>query len=266
MELSELTLYENRLLTFDDRTGTIFEILSKDHGEDSYVVPRFVITEGEGDTDKGMKWEWATVKDGNLYVGSMGKEYTRPDGSIANKNNLWIAIVNPHGEITRVDWSDQYEYVRLALGAKSPGYVIHEAVLWSPHLRKWVFLPRRVSSEKYDENEDERKGTNLIAIVDEHFSKPVEIVHIDMKHVDPLHGFSTFAFVPGTKDEHAIAIRSVEEDCVDATPDSPCKQRSYIIVFEVSTGKVLMDEHRVDMDVKFEGIEFVDVTIPEPYN
>ena len=31
-----------------------------------------------------MKWEWATTKDSYLYMGSMGKEYTNPDGSIAN--------------------------------------------------------------------------------------------------------------------------------------------------------------------------------------
>ena len=228
-------------------------------------MPRFVITEGDGDTDKGMKWEWATVKGNDLYVGSMGKEYTNPDGSIANTNNLWIAIVNSHGEVERVDWKDQYDFVRKVLKAESPGYVIHEAVLWSSHLKKWVFLPRRVSHEMYDENEDERKGSNLIVLVDEQF-KTSEVVAIDMKHLDPLHGFSTFAFVPGTKDEHAIAIRSVEEDCVDATPESPCKQRSYIIVFETKTGKVLMDEHRVDLSVKFEGIEFVDVSIPSPYN
>lgn len=68
-EFSELTLYQNRLYTFDDRTGDVFEILNKDGGTESFVVPRFVITEGEGETDKGMKWEWATVKNGELVVG-----------------------------------------------------------------------------------------------------------------------------------------------------------------------------------------------------
>lgn len=72
-EFSELQIFEDRLLTFDDRTGDVFEILNKESGTESYVVPRFVITEGEGDTDKGMKWEWATVKDGELWMGSMGK-------------------------------------------------------------------------------------------------------------------------------------------------------------------------------------------------
>lgn len=37
MELSELTIYKNRLLSFDDRTGTVFEILSTPDGKDSYA-------------------------------------------------------------------------------------------------------------------------------------------------------------------------------------------------------------------------------------
>jgi hypothetical protein len=54
-EFSELQIYHDRLLTFDDRTGGVFEIRNNPDGESSYVVPRFVVTEGEGDTDKGMK-------------------------------------------------------------------------------------------------------------------------------------------------------------------------------------------------------------------
>jgi len=256
MELSELTLYRNRLLSFDDRTGDVFEILQKPGGKESYVVPRFVITEGDGDTDKGMKWEWATVKNDELYLGSMGKEYTNPDGSVANTNNLWIAVLNARGEMRRVDWVRQFNFVREALGAASPGYFINEAILWSDKLKKWVFLPRRVSSEMYDENKDERKGSNKLALVDENFSE-VTVVDIKMREVDPLHGFSTFAFVPGTGDTHALAIRSVEEDCVDGTEQ--CKQRSYIMAFDVLTGEVLMDEVKIELDEKFEGLEFVNM-------
>ena len=83
-EFSELTVFDNRLLTFDDRTGEVFEIMNTKDGKDSFVAPRYIVTEGEGDTDKGMKWEWSTTKDGILYMGSMGKEYTNPDGSVAN--------------------------------------------------------------------------------------------------------------------------------------------------------------------------------------
>ena len=54
-EFSELQVYHDRLLTFDDRTGEVFEIRNNADGKSSYVVPRFIVTEGEGDTDKGMK-------------------------------------------------------------------------------------------------------------------------------------------------------------------------------------------------------------------
>jgi soluble calcium-activated nucleotidase 1 len=252
-EFSELTIYNNRLLTFDDRTGDIFEIINNSDGTDSEVVPRFVITEGEGDTDKGMKWEWATVKDDELYIGSMGKEYTKPDGSIANVNNLWIGILNGRGELRRENWMDKYAVVRKALGAQAPGYIIMEAILWSPYMKKWVFLPRRISSTKYDENEDEIMGGTKLVLVDEYFKK-TEVVTIEMEK-DPLRGFSSFAFVPGTHDRHAIAIRSVEENC---TGDLDlCQQRSYFLVFDVTTGKVLSEEVKFKENMKFEGIEFV---------
>lgn len=263
MELSELTIYLDRLLSFDDRTGTVFEILNKDKGKESYVVPRFVITEGDGETDKGMKWEWATVKDNDLYMGSMGKEYTNPDGSVANTNNLWIAVLTAHGEVIRKDWTNQYNTVRDALGASRPGYIINEAVLWSPNMKKWVFLPRRVSSEPYDEVLDERRGSNKVVLVNEDFTGTPQVIDIQMKELDPLHGFSTFAFVPNTNDQHALAIRSVEEDCVGGE-ESKCKQRSYCMVFDVTTGEVLMDEVKFITDKKYEGVEFVDIYTKEP--
>lgn len=256
-EFSELTIFNNHLLTFDDRTGDVFEIMNEKNGKNSFVAPRYVITEGNGDTDKGMKWEWSTVKDGLLYIGSMGKEYTRSDGSIANANNLWITIMDSHGEFRRVNWTDQYNFIRNVLGCKSPGYVIHEAIRWSPHMRKWVFMPRRISTKDYDDVLDEKRGSNKVVIVDEKFTH-AKIVEVKMASKDGLHGFSSFAFVPGTNDEHAIALRSVEEDCAGDDLDV-CKQRSYIVIFDVLTGEVLMDEVKIKEDMKFEGIEFVDM-------
>ena len=50
-------------------------------------MPRHILTEGNGVTNKGQKTEWATVKDGLLYVGSFGKEYTTPDGK-----EVWVSI------------------------------------------------------------------------------------------------------------------------------------------------------------------------------
>ena len=109
---------------------------------------------------------------------------------------------------------------------------------------------------------DEKKGTNKIVIVDERFTKG-EVIDIKMD-VDPLHGFSTASFVPNSNERHVVAVRSVEEDCVGGD-ESLCKQRSYMIVFDVLTGEVLMDEVKFESDVKFEGIEFTDVTL-SPYS
>jgi len=263
MELSELTIYKNRLLSFDDRTGTVYELLTSEDAKDTFAVPRFVITEGDGDTDKGMKWEWATIKNNELILGSMGKEFTNNKGEIENTNNLWVAVLNERGELRREDWKPKFDFVRSLVGALPPGYIIMEAILWSDHLKKWVFLPRRISSTMYDEVEDERKGSTKVVMVNDKFTEG-EVVDIKMikKDMDPLHGFSTFAFVPGTGDQHAIAVRSVEEDCTGALED--CKQRSYITVFNVLTGEVLMDEVKIEMAEKFEGIEFVNVYTPPP--
>lgn len=65
--------------------------------------------EGDGNLDKGMKLEWATEKDGNLVVGSFGKEYTDDMGRIVNTNNNWVITIDPNGEITREDWTQQYK-------------------------------------------------------------------------------------------------------------------------------------------------------------
>jgi soluble calcium-activated nucleotidase 1 len=165
--------------------------------------------------------------------------------------------MDSRGEFRRVNWTDQYSFVRNALGCKSPGYVIHEAIRWSPQMRKWVFMPRRISKEKYDDEKDEKRGSNKVVIVDESFTN-TKIVEVKMANKDGLHGFSSFAFVPGTNDRHAIALRSVEEDC--ATDDlDVCKQRSYIVIFDIMTGEVLMDEVKIKENMKFEGIEFVDL-------
>jgi soluble calcium-activated nucleotidase 1 len=52
-EYSDLQIFDNRLLTFDDRTGDVVEILNDLDGRTSSVAPRFVFTEGYGHSDKG---------------------------------------------------------------------------------------------------------------------------------------------------------------------------------------------------------------------
>ena len=70
---------------------------------------RYILPEGDGLVDKGMKLEWATIKDGSLVVGSFGKEYTDDEGRIVNTNNNWVITIDENGVTSRQDWSEQYK-------------------------------------------------------------------------------------------------------------------------------------------------------------
>jgi soluble calcium-activated nucleotidase 1 len=95
MELSELVLYNGALYTMDDRSGIVYEVV--DYKGNPRVFPRYILMEGDGNTDKGFKCEWAAVKDGEMIVGSFGREYTLDDGTIKNYNNNWVKIISPDG-------------------------------------------------------------------------------------------------------------------------------------------------------------------------
>ena len=123
------------------------------------------------------------------------------------------------------------------------GYMIHESAVWSDVHRKWFFLPRRASKEKYEETADEKRATNLLFSSDEYFQD------IQVKRVGPLrltHGFSSFKFVPGTDDTIIVALKSEEDGG---------KVASYILAFDIH-GSLLMPEEKIG-EVKYEGIEFI---------
>jgi hypothetical protein len=96
MELSELVLWNGRLYTGDDRSGIVFEIVNF-RGPNAEVVPRHIFMEGNGETDKGFKTEWAAVHNDELVVASFGKEYANNDGTIKNKNNNWVVVIDKEG-------------------------------------------------------------------------------------------------------------------------------------------------------------------------
>jgi soluble calcium-activated nucleotidase 1 len=58
MELSELVYFHDKLLTFSDRTGVIYEVT--DGGK---LVPLWILSDHDGQSEDGFKCEWATVKD-----------------------------------------------------------------------------------------------------------------------------------------------------------------------------------------------------------
>ena len=139
-----------------------------------------------------------TVKNGELYMGR-GKEYT-PGWVYCQHQQSLDSILNARGEIRRVSWVKQYNFVRNVLGAQSPGYLIHEAINWSPHLKKWVFAPRRISAKPMMSRT--KRGSNKVVLVNEDFTDATVVTN--MKSKDGLHGFSSFAFIPGTQDHHVL--------------------------------------------------------------
>ena len=55
----------------------------------------------------------------------------------------------------------KYNAMKETAGVKSPGYILNEAAVWIPSEKRWVFLPRRVSKEKYDAKQDEYRCSNI---------------------------------------------------------------------------------------------------------
>lgn len=237
MELSELVTFDGRLLTIDDRTGLVFELVGKD------VIPWVLLMDGNGKNKKGFKSEWATVKSGELYVGSIGKEWTTATGEFENHNPQYIKIVDKNGSVRHVNWVSQYERLRAVLGIKWPGYMIHESGVWSDVHQKWFFLPRRCSKETYDEVKDERRGCSVIITADSDIHD-VRIVDIPNEH--NTRGFSSFKFIPGTNDQVIVALRSEEIEGKTAT---------YMTSFTVH-GQILLEDVLIG-DVKYEGFEFI---------
>lgn len=297
MELSELAWFHGRLLAPDDRTGALLEI-SSPHGDlhdtqvtdmlpgkqASHVPPstlhRMTLRGGDGSINQAaFKAEWMVVKDDELVIGGHGRPYTDAQGAVLSENPLWVKIVsrNKNGEEERkdnaglevkehVNWTVRYEAVRKALGIQSPGYIMHEAVLWSHERREWVMLPRRCSKEAFDSRTFDRKGCNKIVIANEGFSDLRSIVIGGLKDETSARGFSAAAFVPGSGEHVVVAVRTVELEGEEADVSGVVgggKERrngkwarvteSYMSVFDVTTGDILMDEMKVS-DLKYEGL------------
>ncbi|TKR80366.1 hypothetical protein L596_014450 [Steinernema carpocapsae] len=243
MELSDLAVFNGNLLTIDDRTGIIYKIVGKD------AVPWVLLNDGPGNVTKGFKGEWMAVKNNQLYVGGLGKEWTTTEGVFVNHHPMYVKVVSHNGCVEHVNWVDQYIKLRVAFGIKhpGPGYMIHESGQFSEIHKKWFFMPRRASHKKYTEAEDEFRGTNILIIADEDFSN-VEVKHVGEKG-DGARGFSAFQFVPGTNDDLIVALKSEEKEGVPVA--------SYITVFSVSSGRVLLKESQLEGKFKYEGVAFV---------
>lgn len=255
-ELSALKWFGGKLFTFDDRTGIVFELFNFRGAKmaEMFAAPRYVIMEGNGESSKGQKNEWATVKDKEMYIGSIGKEYTDNDGNIINRHNFWVGVINAEGKVSHVDWTQHYARIRSALGCEYPGYVIHEAIEWSHVHQKWFILPRRVSKDPYNDMLDEKKGSNHLLIANEDFSD-IDVRTVGTTIIRPERGFSAFKFLPNSKDSVIVALKSMENEKLE-------QQSTYIMVFDIE-GKVWMEETEIPGDgKKYEGIAMLNDWTP----
>lgn len=141
MELSDLIVFDGNLLTVDDRTGIVYKIANfKD------MVPWVLLNDGPGNVTKGFKAEWMTVKNQQLYVGGLGKEWTTTEGVFVNYNPMYVKVIGVDGEVEHVDWVNNYKKVRGVLGIDFPGYMIHESGQWS-HVHKKMVLHAKTCFE-----------------------------------------------------------------------------------------------------------------------
>lgn len=241
MEFSELVRYDHLLLAVCDITGLVFKI----RPEEGHIFQRWALADGDGEESKPFKGEWATVKDGMLWLGSTGKEWTLLDGTVKHRNCEWVKTIDRSGRIENYDWGPVYRSLRKATNTSFPGYLWHEAVHFDPMNRQWLFVPRKSSEAgPYQPDTDETKGANWLITTEEDFS------NIKVSRLGPLEdefGFSSLRKVPGTESLFlAVKIREVKGETA-----------SKICIFDSKNVADTFGCSDVFSKLKFEGLAFL---------
>lgn len=277
MELSALKIFNRKLFTCCDRTGIVYEILPKETtsssstfssnersgGSDSsesenvnkelMAIPRYILPNGDGYTEsKGFKCEWITVKDGHMYVGSIGKEYNYKNGDVG-KGPLYIKRISKEGIVEHIDWSSVYDSIKQSFGEDvyNNGYIVLEGVEYNSDLGEWFFLPRRISKEKYDPSTESFHGSNSFVRLSENLKRP-KVIETKLKPKMGI-GFSAVKFIPGrTKEMVTLRTYEPEHDTTTIDDDVP-KWKTYLSVI-TTDGEVLLNEYELANE-KLEGIE-----------
>ena len=243
-EFSELIAFNGHLHTIDDRTGIIYRFIAK--CPEPELIPWVILSDGPGNIGKGFKGEWLAVKDEVMFVGGMGKPFTNAEtGEVINYNPYYVKAISHTGQVQHLDWRRNYESLLNALSVGPVGYLLHEAAAWSQHHKQWFFLPRKESSEAYNEVADEERGTNVVIRTSSSFSG-VKYSRLPAAPVKQ-RGFSTFKFVPHTNDLILIGIK---------TKEYKGEVASYVTVFKTNMDP-LLEETEISRSDKFEGLEFV---------
>lgn len=255
MELSTLQYWKEKLYACDDRTGVLYEIITLP-GATPKAVPRFILSDGDGNVVRGMRCEWSTVKGDYLVMGSTGKPWTGPTLQIEHLNTLWTKMISPYGEIKSYLWQEHYAKVASALGINMnddrTGYVVHECAMWSSIRHQWFFIPRHVSKVKFDSDDRVNRGAKVIVAADAEFS----VIHVTEIKDDtwlPSTGVTECKFVPNGKDFEIVIIKVVE------------KGDQFISTIGIVSieGQVLMRDMPMPSGWKFEGLELKPIVLRE---
>lgn len=242
MELSDLVWWNGKYLAVCDYTGLVYKVRPR-KGD---AFPRFVLADGDGKSARTLKAEWMTTHENSLVVGGHGKEWV-DNGTILGRGSEWVKVIDSNGAIRSYDWQDRFYALRRATNTSFPGYLSHEAVVFNPFTKQWIFLPRKASvGVPYDDETDESMGSNLLLLASEDFTR------IDVRHAGELEdtwGFTSVALVPGSQGQFLLALK-VEE-----------RGRSYhtkLTVLDLE-GNLLLDPPGFQhvADVKLEGVEFL---------
>ena len=284
MELSELVVFNGKLLTCDDRTGIVYEVVRRQTAESASssatsssssssnsapakwdLLPWVILRNGDGrhssssSSKGGFKCEWMTVKGGHLYVGSLGKEWTTASGDrVLNADPQWVKRVSVEGAVEHLDWRPAYAALVRAAGITSPpGYLIHEAAVYSERSRRWHFLPRRASHDAYNEVADEQRATNIVLSAEGEDLGRVNLTLAGVGRLSPTHGFSSVKLLPLKTDGNGGETSQPEIALALKSEESGDTVASYVTVFRLDDGRVLLPETRISAVHKYEGVEFV---------
>jgi len=105
MELSEMVRYNRNLIAFCDYSGIAYKI----DPVTGKTFQRWAIADGNGDEAKPFKGEWATVKDDQVWLGSIGFEWYGSKGEILHRNAEWVKIVDGGGTVRNLNWHPVYQ-------------------------------------------------------------------------------------------------------------------------------------------------------------
>ncbi|CAL2049757.1 unnamed protein product [Caenorhabditis brenneri] len=249
MEMSDLKIYRNRLLSVDDKIGVVYWL------RNGTAIPWVITSTGDGTKSTPFKGEWMTIRNNDLYLGSSGHEVVTGNGEYINDDEMYIRVISGNGALAVEDWTARFVKLRRAVGIHFPGFMIHEAVHWSDIHKKWFFLPRYASKLPFNAATAYETGTNMLLSTSDCFCD-TKVVYIG-KH-DIHRGFSAFQFVPGTNDEIIVALKTSE---VPADPAKPFENKifnTWITIFKID-GTIILEDQALEDGVKYEGIEFANV-------